>query len=177
MAMGTRPLDMTLAAAAKLEFGPGSTVGTIDQQHIRSSVRDAGSRRFVDQGAGLEAFEAEARGEMMRPSCRHEVSQAPSTCRDCLETACPPAAVDVEAVDRGLPEDRRGIVSYVDETRPLSQEAHAGASGKEFDHPGGRALHPRPTAALSIGQNDIEYRAAPETPLLRLTELGSVLRR
>src|SRR3546814_4920641 len=61
----------------------------------------------------------------------------------------------------------------VDDSGPLAQETHARKLREEFEHPGGRAFHPRQITALRIGQIKIEPGAEDKFALVRLAEVGA----
>src|SRR3546814_12665970 len=82
--------------------------------------------------------------------------EAPAARRHRLEPAGAPAAVDVKPADRGRANNRRRVMDDVDDSGPLAQETHARKLRAEFEHPGGRAFHPRQITALRRGQINIE---------------------
>src|SRR3546814_10879469 len=136
-------------------------------------VRDARGRGLVDHRAALEAFEAEGARERVRLAGCHDMREAPAARRHRLEPAGAPAAVDVKPADRGRANNRRRVMDDVDDSGPLAQATHARKLREEFEHPGGRAFHPRQITALPKGQIKIEPAAEEKFALVQLAEVGA----
>src|SRR5215470_1014301 len=73
---------------------------------MRVSVRHGSRAVLVDQSAAREALETEGGVERMRLAARDRVREYPARSRRRLEPAGAPAAVQVEAFDRELADDR-----------------------------------------------------------------------
>src|SRR5580700_4035783 len=118
---------------------------------MRASMRDGGGRRLVDQIAVPEAVEAEGRVDRMRlvPRYRMGEEMAGAGCR--LEAAGAPAAIDVEARDRRLADDRRAVGRDVDDAAPIAQHPQAAEHREELANRLERMHRNVQPAALRIG--------------------------
>src|SRR6516162_2644141 len=85
------------------------------------SVRDDGRAVLVQEPARLEAREREGGRERMRLVARDGVGEDEARSGDRLEPAGPPAAVEVEARDGRLADDRTRIRADIDDAAPLAQ--------------------------------------------------------
>src|SRR5689334_13608361 len=98
---------MRLTAIAKFEFRPFAAIRAGDQQHVRVLVRDSGGRCLVDQATCGKALQCEWRADgVWLAGCqlmREDMAGAGGR----LEAARSPAAIDEEAGNRRLADDRR----------------------------------------------------------------------
>src|SRR5215475_14193645 len=88
-----------------------------------SSVSHRRGRRLVDQTAGREALDRKGGGNWVRLALGHGMGEHVAGTRRRLKAAGPPAAVDIKAPDRRLPNDGRAVGRYVDDAAPIAQHA------------------------------------------------------
>src|SRR5205809_5475785 len=95
-------------------------------------MRNARSRRFVDQAACPETFKAEIAVQRMRLTVCQRMREHAARTRRRLESASPPSAVNVEIFDRRLADDRARVRRAVDDACPLAHHAQAAKQWKQF---------------------------------------------
>ena len=135
-------------------------------------VRDGGGGGLVDQPAGGEALEREGRVDRVRLVAGDGVGEDVGGARGRLEAAGAPAAVDVEAGDRGLAEDRRAVGGHVDDAAPFPEHPHAAEDREDLADRRERVLDQRQAAALRVADVLVGARADDELALVGLADVG-----
>ena len=111
----------------------------------------AGGAVLVDQQSGLEPVQRIGRGDAVRAVVGDQVGKDMAGSRRRLEAAGSPAAVEIEAVDIRLRDDRRGVRAGVDDAAPVAQHAKPRGFRKQLDGGSDHMLRHRERAALRIG--------------------------
>src|SRR5210317_493670 len=86
----------------------------------------------------------------MRFIARDSVRERPARTRRGLEAASAPAAVEVQAFDGHLADDRAGVGTDVDDTAPHTQHAHPAEDREQFEDGLHRVLDRRKAATLAV---------------------------
>src|SRR5574337_2144408 len=106
-------------------------------------VSDGGRRRFVDKPAGREALERERRIDRMRLVAGDCMGEHVYAAWRRLEPAGSPAAIQVEAWNRGFADDRGAIGRDIDDPAPFPKHPHPGEDRKDLAYGGERVLDER----------------------------------
>src|SRR5882762_9255379 len=113
-------------------------------------MRNSGGGRFVDQPAVDESLQLERLGQRMALARGKHVRKRPATRGNCLEAAGSPTAIDVQAGDGSRSDDGTGIMHYVDDARPLSQQLQAAERREQGEHCGDDGLLDGEASTLGI---------------------------
>src|SRR5690625_5225075 len=130
-----------------------------EQSRFAALVSDSGGPMLVDQIAGTIAIEREGRVQGMGLVDGDGVGKNPAGSRSRLEPPGSPAAIDVDAADRRLADNRAGVRADVDDAAPLPHHPHAPEDGEKLADRRDRLLRDLRTAALAIADVVIDAGA------------------
>ena len=88
-----------------------------------------------------------------------------------LESACAPAAIEIETIHRSLADYRASVRTDVDDAAPLPQHPHSTKHGKQRDDSLHRMLDRLKTAALSVAVVRVNTCTDDQLTLVRLTDV------
>src|SRR5690349_8579150 len=136
-----------------------------------SSMRDAGGAVLVDQIAVDEAVEGERLVQLVRPVLGQGIGEHPAGAGRGLEAAGAPAAVEIEALNRRLADDRAGIRADIDDAAPGAQHAQAAEDRKQLDQRVQQILDDGRAAGLGIGIVAVDAGAHDQLALVGLADI------
>src|ERR1700704_3759189 len=113
-------------------------------------MRDGGGAVLVDEGSGGETLQRERLGVRGGPSLRDRVREAVADAGRRLEAAGAPAAVEIQVLDRGEPDDRRGVRADVDDAGPGPQQVRPREHREQLQRGGHLLLDDVEGTALAI---------------------------
>ena len=99
------------------------------------------------------------------------MGENPTRARGRLEAAGAPAAVDVEAPDRRLRDDRAGVGTDVDGPGPVAQHPEAAEDRKQLHRRGELMLDDRQAAARRVAEIGVDPGADHQLALVRLADV------
>src|SRR5678815_162061 len=96
-------------------------------------MSDAGRSMFIDEMARHETLQCKGLGQFMRATICDGMCHHPTRTWCCFETTCSPTAVDEQVLDRGEPDDRRGIGCDINDAAPCAQHVCTGENREQFN--------------------------------------------
>ena len=165
--------DVGLAGVGELRLVAAAAPGAFDQQQKPSpSMGDAGGTMLVDKVPAGEALQRKGLVQSVGPVLSHGVGEYPTRPRGRLVATRTPAAIEVEALNRGQADDRAGVRAGVDDASPLPQHADPAETGKHLDYCTDRVLQGRRAAALAIAVVGVDPGAAQQLAAVGLAQIG-----
>ena len=133
---------------------------------------DGGGAVFVDQMTRVKPVDGKRRVQRMRLIVGNGVRIRPTGTRCCLEATRTPSAVEIEAFDIRLADDRACIRRYIHNPAPLPVHPHAREHREHFDDRLESPFNDVKAAALTEARVLIDARTDHQIALVGLADIG-----